>query len=167
MDDEHKDDEKDSTFDESSSEISSTVSVTSSARNFPEENGRTYHALYEGKYWRPNDEQEQERLNLQHELLRRTFSDKLYICPLDQKGIGTHNVLDVGAGTGAWANDFGGQHPEALVIGLISALSSLHLPSQMSALKSMTWNSLGGSSTSSILSISICFQVHLKTGAEC
>ncbi|KFX86242.1 hypothetical protein O988_09697, partial [Pseudogymnoascus sp. VKM F-3808] len=38
--------------------------VGSSAFTFPKENGRTYHAYQEGKYLMPNDEKEQDRMDM-------------------------------------------------------------------------------------------------------
>lgn len=43
---------------------SSTTSVTSSILNYTYENGRRYHAFREGEYILPNDETEQDRLDL-------------------------------------------------------------------------------------------------------
>lgn len=48
----------------------------------------------------PEDEIEQERLELQHQLFLMTFEGKLCLSPIqgDPK-----NVLDLGTGTGTWA----------------------------------------------------------------
>ena len=43
---------------------SSTQSLTSSVQNYQYENGRRYHAFRQGEYAYPNDEKEQERLDL-------------------------------------------------------------------------------------------------------
>ncbi|KAL6405764.1 methyltransferase domain-containing protein [Ilyonectria robusta] len=48
--------------------VSSTSSIRSSIIKYREENGRTYHAYKDGKYLSPNDEQENDRLDLQHHL---------------------------------------------------------------------------------------------------
>ncbi|KAH7316773.1 S-adenosyl-L-methionine-dependent methyltransferase [Stachybotrys elegans] len=75
---------------------------------YHEENGRTYHALAQGKYALPNDSTEIERLDIQHELLIRTLDGELSICPGSENA---KRVLDIGTGTGAWAIDYGACHP--------------------------------------------------------
>ncbi|KAH8898290.1 S-adenosyl-L-methionine-dependent methyltransferase [Thozetella sp. PMI_491] len=92
---------------------SSSVSATSSVFHFVQEFGRTYHSYKEGKYYLPNDEQEQNRLDLQHELARRLLGGELYLAPISQP----HRVLDIGTGTGIWAIEFAEKHPEADVLG--------------------------------------------------
>jgi SAM-dependent methyltransferase len=109
-------DDSDSTV--GSSLRGSTTSLGSSDLEFPEENGRTYHAYKKGKYRWPNDEQERDRLDLQHHLFGLTFDGRLFICPIDEKKGNIHRVLDVGTGTGLWALDFGDSYPEAHVIGI-------------------------------------------------
>ncbi|EEP82523.1 predicted protein [Uncinocarpus reesii 1704] len=46
-----------------------TASVTKSVTNFPEENGRRYHAFCEGRYLIPNDERENNRLDHLHRMV--------------------------------------------------------------------------------------------------
>ncbi|CZR67449.1 related to methyltransferase [Phialocephala subalpina] len=97
----------------------STVSISSSILKYREENGRTYHAYKDGKYFGPNDEPEKDRLDLQHHLFTLTFSGRLHLSPLSftgQKQV--QRVLDVGTGTGIWAIDFADEHPEAEVLGI-------------------------------------------------
>ncbi|KAF6842747.1 acetyl propionyl coenzyme a carboxylase alpha chain [Colletotrichum musicola] len=102
---------------------SSTASVTSSILGFREENGRTYHAYKDGKYTAPNDEREQDRLDLQHNLFLLTFDNKLGLAPPNQPGSKVQRVLDVGTGTGIWAIEFGEDHPEAEVLGMDLSVS--------------------------------------------
>ena len=92
-----------------------TTSVSSSITKFREENGRTYHAYKEGKYPFPNDEPENDRLDLQHHVFTLTFDKKLFLAPISKQ---LHRVLDVGTGTGIWAIDFADEHPEAQVVGV-------------------------------------------------
>ncbi|KAL6407629.1 hypothetical protein AUP68_08649 [Ilyonectria robusta] len=105
----------DSTFGD---ELSSTTSVTDSILQYRKENGRTYHAYKDGKYTLPNDEMENERLDLQHNLLILTLNDKLGLAPPNSPDAKVKHVLDVGTGTGIWALDFADEHPEAKVIGV-------------------------------------------------
>ncbi|SPJ83519.1 related to methyltransferase [Fusarium torulosum] len=97
---------------------SSTTSLRSSILNYRHENGRTYHRFKDGKYNLPNDEQENDRLDLQHHLFLLTFNNKLGLAPPNLPGSKVERVLDVGTGTGIWAIDFGDEHPEAEVLGV-------------------------------------------------
>ncbi|EGY16928.1 hypothetical protein VD0002_g2431 [Verticillium dahliae] len=97
---------------------SSTTSINSSILRYRQENGRTYHAYKDGSYPMPNDNDEQERLDLQHHLFLMTFENKLYLSPAGRGGHQIHNALDVGTGTGVWANDFADEFPSASVVGV-------------------------------------------------
>ncbi|KAH6983509.1 S-adenosyl-L-methionine-dependent methyltransferase [Ilyonectria sp. MPI-CAGE-AT-0026] len=97
---------------------SSTQSVSSSILDYRRENGRTYHRYKDGKYNFPNDDEESDRLDLQHHLFLLTFDNKLGLAPPNRPGAKVRTVLDVGTGTGVWAMDYGDEHPEAKVIGI-------------------------------------------------
>ncbi|KAF7555275.1 hypothetical protein G7Z17_g2287 [Cylindrodendrum hubeiense] len=97
---------------------SSAQSLASSIVDYRRENGRTYHRYSEGKYSLPNDDIENERLDLQHHLFLLTFDNKLGLAPPNQADSKVERVLDVGTGTGIWALDYGDEHPEAEVIGV-------------------------------------------------
>ncbi|KAK2055104.1 methyltransferase domain-containing protein [Colletotrichum caudatum] len=113
----------------SGSVASSTASVTSSILEYRLENGRTYHNHTEGKYAMPNDERENDRLDLQHNLMLLTIDDRLGMAPPNDKDSKVGRVLDVGTGTGIWAVDFGDEHPEAEVIGVdLSAVQPAFVP---------------------------------------
>ncbi|KAK7425180.1 hypothetical protein QQX98_000095 [Neonectria punicea] len=94
---------------------SDTTSLRSSILRYREENGRTYHAYKDGVYVFPNDETENERLDIQHHLFTLTFDGKLHAAPLTQP---LHRVLDAGTGTGIWAIDCADEHPECGVTGV-------------------------------------------------
>ncbi|KAL1892376.1 hypothetical protein Sste5346_007114 [Sporothrix stenoceras] len=124
---------------------SSTRSATSSVYHFVEEFGRTFHKYKEGKYFMPNDEQEQNRLDLQHAIAKHCLGGALGLAPPNNttddvaaggltdttEGVaappstgpdgpvsgGAHRVLDIGTGTGIWAIDYAEQHPAADVLG--------------------------------------------------
>lgn len=96
---------------------SSTQSTRSSIYDFVEENGRKYHRFREGRYHLPNDEIEQDRLNLQHHLFRLTLSS-LYLAPIKDLPGGLHRALDIATGTGIWAIEFANEFPQASVLGM-------------------------------------------------
>ncbi|KAI1141890.1 S-adenosyl-L-methionine-dependent methyltransferase [Hypoxylon sp. FL0543] len=72
--------------------------------------GRAFHR----SYFLPADKQEQERMNLQHEISVEVHSGELYLCPAKSP----RTVLDVGTGTGIWAVEFARRHPESEVLGI-------------------------------------------------
>ncbi|KAJ5551398.1 hypothetical protein N7535_000652 [Penicillium sp. DV-2018c] len=102
-----------------------TTSVTSSALNYQYENGRRYHSYNEGEYFLPNDEQEQDRLDLSHHIYLMLLQGELYSAPVkDPK-----RVLDLGTGTGLWAIDYADLHPDSQVIGIdLSAIQPSWVP---------------------------------------
>ncbi|KAK5084926.1 hypothetical protein LTR24_007414 [Lithohypha guttulata] len=115
---EHDDDGNE--VDDKDSAIGSDVSVytetlRSSLLESIRENGRSYHRYHDGSYALPDDDREQERLDMQHEMFLRTFNHKLILAPLGNQPI--HHVLDLGTGTGLWAIQFADENPEANVIG--------------------------------------------------
>ncbi|KAF4415102.1 hypothetical protein FACUT_13689 [Fusarium acutatum] len=78
------------------------------AANEPEgplqaDNGRRYHAFREGAYLVPNDDEEQDRMDLGHHIYRLVLGGDLFLAPLGDK---VKRVLDLGTGTGIWAMDF-------------------------------------------------------------
>ncbi|KAE9370618.1 S-adenosyl-L-methionine-dependent methyltransferase, partial [Stipitochalara longipes BDJ] len=94
---------------------SSKASVRSSLYEYIEENGRKYHRYKAGTYMLPNDESEQDRLDLQHHLFLLGLHGRLYLAPIEDGPL--HNVLDVATGTGIWATDFASTFPAAHVRG--------------------------------------------------
>lgn len=91
----------------------SSMSATSSVYQFVEEFGRTFHRYKEGKYFLPNDEQEINRLDLQHRIALQVLDWKLYLAPIERP----NRILDLGTGTGIWAIEFADQNPESDVLG--------------------------------------------------
>ncbi len=61
----------------------------------------------------PNDEKEQNRLDLRHHLSTLIFNGKLFNAPIKNPS----RVLDGGTGTGIWAIEFADEFPSAHVIG--------------------------------------------------
>jgi SAM-dependent methyltransferase len=93
---------------------SSTVSLTESIFDYRRLHGRTYPKNHSVEYWAPNDEQQNEGLDLTHNALLMLLDDKLFLAPI---GENIQRVLDVGTGTGIWAIDFCDQFPNTEVIG--------------------------------------------------
>lgn len=83
---------------------SETASLTSSIMAGHFENGRRYHAYQaSGQYILPDDEQEQDRLDIKYASIQLVFNDKVCFAPVQDP----QNILDVGTGTGIWAIDAG------------------------------------------------------------
>lgn len=105
--------------DDTDSAISIPAPSLKSLRSFvldhQRENGRTYHSVSSGKYAWPNDNDEVERLEIQHNLWLLTFRGALGLCP---KVGSAKRVLDAGTGSGVWAIDYADAHPEAEVVGV-------------------------------------------------
>ena len=72
----------------------STASLTSSIFDYEEEHGRSYHAFRRGKYVMPNDEREQERMDIHYHSIRMCMHDKLFLSPAQKPTA----ILDIGTG---------------------------------------------------------------------
>jgi trans-aconitate methyltransferase len=98
--------------------------ITSSILNYTYENGRRYHAHREGQCLLPNDDREQERLNLAHHVFKLILGGGLFRAPVDPR-----RVLDIGTGTGNWVIDIADQYPQSEAIGLdLSPIQPSWLP---------------------------------------
>ncbi|KUJ18608.1 S-adenosyl-L-methionine-dependent methyltransferase, partial [Mollisia scopiformis] len=95
-------DDADSTYGDDSE--SYTTSLSSSIKNHTYENGSRYHAYRAGSYYAPNDEAENDRLDMHHHLATLLLKGKLHVAPI---GSNPQRILDVGCGTGIWAIDMG------------------------------------------------------------
>ncbi|CZS88133.1 related to TAM domain methyltransferase [Rhynchosporium graminicola] len=105
--------DNDSAFGDDVSEASSRTSLSSGIKRYRVENGRRYHAYKEGNYLLPNDETEQDRLDLHHHIFNLVAEGRLFYAPVENPS----RVLDAGTGTGIWAIDFADQFPSAHVVG--------------------------------------------------
>jgi ubiquinone/menaquinone biosynthesis C-methylase UbiE len=73
----------------------------------------------------PNDEPEQERMDLQYRALLLASRNKLFFAPIRSP----RRVLDIGTGTGIWAIEFADQTPEAEIIGTdLSPIQPRYVP---------------------------------------
>ncbi|KAI9772568.1 MAG: hypothetical protein M1839_002450 [Geoglossum umbratile] len=125
------DEEYDSAY-EDDSDASFTTSISSSVRAYRNEHGRRYHAYKDGSYAFPNDDIENDRLDLQHLIFLKTLDEKLHLAPIEQ---GLHNILDVGTGTGIWAMEFADRYPSARTIGTdLSPIQPNFVPPNLSFL---------------------------------
>lgn len=77
---------------------SSSASLASTVLNYQHENGRRYHAFRSGNYPLPNDEAEQDRLDLTHHLFTMLLGGEIYRAPIKEGEV--KRILDVGTGTG-------------------------------------------------------------------
>ncbi|KXH56014.1 methyltransferase domain-containing protein [Colletotrichum salicis] len=114
---EPQDPESDASSTSGTSVHTDTDTLRTSIRDYRRENGRTYHSLSDGTYILPND-----ALNVfsvdedfQHHFWTLTWDGKLCMCP---KNEGANRVLDVGTGTGIWAEEYADKHTEAVVVGV-------------------------------------------------
>ncbi|KAI5785843.1 S-adenosyl-L-methionine-dependent methyltransferase [Geopyxis carbonaria] len=97
-------------------ECSDTSTIRSSIWQYQYENGRRYHRT-DNRNLLPNDETEQDRLNLHHHISDKyshiLLGNKLHLAPLHNP----RRILDVGTGTGIWAIEMAEMYPEAEVVG--------------------------------------------------
>ncbi|KAL4957131.1 S-adenosyl-L-methionine-dependent methyltransferase [Aspergillus filifer] len=78
--------------------------------------GREYqrYSIENGISFEPVDDDEAERLDLQHRIFSRVFDHRLVFPPISRM----RRVLDCGYGTGSWAIDVADQNPDCEVIGV-------------------------------------------------
>ncbi|KAH8915726.1 S-adenosyl-L-methionine-dependent methyltransferase [Atractiella rhizophila] len=96
----------------------------------PLENGeakqRRFHEFKNVGYILPNDEEEQERLEIQHKFIKMLLGDKNYP---DGTMKNPKVIVDVGCGTGLWAIEVAREFPSAQVHGLdISDIQPTNAP---------------------------------------
>ena len=104
--------ENDSAF-EGSEVGSRTASLSSSILEYRYHHGRRYHAYRAGAYLLPNDETEQERLDLLHHIFKLAIGGALFRAPLEPSTL--HRILDFGTGTGIWAIGIADEIPNAFL----------------------------------------------------
>ncbi|GES66954.1 S-adenosyl-L-methionine-dependent methyltransferase [Aspergillus terreus] len=89
-----------------------SIKSTKSAHNieFVTENGRRY---CNDSYFMPNDDGEQTRLNIIHQIYLIVLDGKLTAVPLAKPDA---RILDIGTGPGDWAIEMSGSYPNATII---------------------------------------------------
>lgn len=96
------------------SDAESTASLTESIFAYRKLHGRTYQQSKTTEYWAPNDDQQNDGLDIIHNMMLMVLDDKLFHAPI---GSNPQRVLDIGTGTGVWAIDFADQYPSSEVTG--------------------------------------------------
>lgn len=64
----------------------------------------------------PNDDQQNDGLDIGHHMLTLLLNNKLFLAPIDEQA--ARQVLDLGCGTGIWSMDYADAHPNAEVTGI-------------------------------------------------
>src|SRR5947207_5106490 len=77
----------------------STKSIYGSEIEYPVENNRRYASSGPDAYFMPNDEAEQTRLNIIHQVYLMLLNGELTTAPIESP----RRILDIGCGTGDWA----------------------------------------------------------------
>ncbi|KFY27256.1 hypothetical protein V493_03618 [Pseudogymnoascus sp. VKM F-4281 (FW-2241)] len=95
-------------------ENSTTTTVAATILEYRELHGRTFQNFPTTEYWGPNDDKQNEQLDIGHHMLTLLLDGKLFLAPIS---LNPQKVIDVGTGTGIWAIDFADAHPSAMVIG--------------------------------------------------
>lgn len=97
------------------SEVGSmTDTLHSNMMRYRYEHGRRYHVRDGLDYFFPNDEIEQDRLDIIHHMTDLVLDGELFLAPIDSH---PQRILDLGTGTGIWAIDVGDKYPSAEVLG--------------------------------------------------
>ena len=107
------DDDVDEGIGDDESNLSSTYSLTDSILDYRNLHGRTYQSSRTTEYWGPNDDHQNDGLDIAHHFITMLLGDKLYEAPL----VNPTAILDVGTGTGIWAIDMADAFPAAEVTG--------------------------------------------------
>jgi hypothetical protein len=110
-------DDGDSALDDGGTVTESTASLSSTVFNYRKVHGRTFQNFKDAEYWAPNDEKQNDGLDIQlvpvptstipylmavclsYHMTLLLHDDRLHLAPLENP----QNVLDVGTGTGIWA----------------------------------------------------------------
>ncbi|CAG8561920.1 8126_t:CDS:2 [Paraglomus occultum] len=86
--------------------------------------GRRFQQLDDSNYVLPNDSDEDERLDIQHIILKNTFNGN-FSAPVDQLLRSGARVLDVGCGSGVWTLDLAKEYPNSHFVGIDITLAGV------------------------------------------
>ncbi|KAJ6436265.1 hypothetical protein O9K51_11172 [Purpureocillium lavendulum] len=103
----------DSAIDDDGSVLPSTASLSESLFDYRDIHGRTFQNSKTTQYWGPNDDKQNNGLDIAHHFMTMLKNDQLFEAPISRPS----KVLDVGTGTGIWAIDMADSFPSAEVIG--------------------------------------------------
>lgn len=92
-------------------DLDDTRSLTDSIRQHIVDGGLRYHAYHAGKYLFPNDETEQYRDDLKHNLSVYLCDGESFFAPVHERLETSAMVLDLGTGTGKWCIDLADDYP--------------------------------------------------------
>ncbi|KAF3921558.1 hypothetical protein AA313_de0203076 [Arthrobotrys entomopaga] len=104
---------------------------------FQYELNRRYHGYLAGAYMYPNDEKEQDRLDILHKLYLVSRRNELHRAPISVTPYSQCRILDLGTGTGIWSIDMAeyvsfDKYPEAEVIGVdLSPIQPKWIPTNL------------------------------------
>ncbi|KAL2675688.1 hypothetical protein Neosp_011878 [[Neocosmospora] mangrovei] len=105
--------------------VSSTASLSESIFDYRNLHGRTFQNSKTTEYWGPNDDRQNNGLDIAHHFMVMLKNDRLFDAPVTRMS----KVLDVGTGTGIWAIDMADAYPETEIIGTdISAIQPNWVP---------------------------------------
>ena len=107
-------DDTDSALGECDNGSATSTSLASIAVKYDWRHGRRYHGYQSGKYSFPNDDTEQDRLNLIHHVFYLLLEERLFLAPIRPEGL---RILDLGTGTGIWSVEMADLFPSAEVVG--------------------------------------------------
>lgn len=118
--------EEDEGFAEGSDTASYISTIASDIKRGREENGRLYPAYGTHEYGMPVDEDELDRMDMQHHKYFLLLGERLFLAPISPN---TQRILDMGTGTGIWAIDIADAYPAATVTGVdIAAVQPPFVP---------------------------------------
>ncbi|KAL7949526.1 S-adenosyl-L-methionine-dependent methyltransferase [Trichoderma barbatum] len=105
---------------------SSTASLSESIFDYRQIHGRTFQNSKTTEYWGPNDDRQNNGLDISHHFITMLLGDQLFEAPIKKPPV---KVLDVGTGTGIWAIDMADAYPSAEIIGTdISPIQPMWVP---------------------------------------
>ncbi|KAL2760072.1 hypothetical protein ACRALDRAFT_1079062 [Sodiomyces alcalophilus JCM 7366] len=106
-----------------------SASLTSSIRQHNYEYGLRYHGYRPGLYSFPNDEAEQERDVVMHELSIRFWEERYFLAPVEKQLEMRAQVLDLATGIGIWCEQMADKYPLSSFEGIdLSPIQSAEVP---------------------------------------